>query len=142
MTKQLQVLLAVKALVTAALPAAEVLGFDGDTSPPELIGADGTVLGFPGDPGEPEIDLSPPAYNYAHEIPLQVFAPAGDGGAALDDMLAAIGAGLEADRTLGGLCSWISATAPLREDRTLQDATINWAEINIVPEYACSDPLA
>lgn len=141
MTTQMAVLLAVKALVAATLPAADVRGFDGDGSFPETIGAGGTVLGFPGNPGEPQIDLSPPCYNYEHEIPIEVAAAAGAGGLTLDEMLEAIGNAVEADPYLGDLCHYLEATAPVREDRTLQDVTINWAEFSLVAQYSTAQPL-
>lgn len=143
MTYQRDVLLAVKALVVAALPAADVRGFDEDTSRPETIGAGGTVIGHPGDPGDPEVDLSPPAYNYRHRIYLEVAAAGAVGGAPLDTMIAAIGVGIAADRTLGGLCQYLEAMAADRNDRTTaRVVTTNWAVVPIIAEYMISDPLA
>lgn len=143
MLRSLEVILAVKALVAGALPAAEVRGFDEDTSPPKKIGPDGVVIGHPGDTGEPEIDLSPPSYNYDHELMLEIAAPGGAAGAPLDAMLAPIGAAIRADRTLGGLCNWLEAKAPDRNDRTIvAGTTINWAVVPIVASYATPDPLA
>jgi hypothetical protein len=140
--KQMDVLLAVKALVAAALPAATIRGFDGDTSEPETIDAGGTVIGFPGDPGEAAIDLSPIAYNYDHEIELQIAAPNGEGGAALVAMVAPIGAAVEADRTLGGLCFWLDVTAAAFRDQWTDGTTPNWADVSIVASYSTSNPLA
>lgn len=143
MTKQLAVLLAVKGLVAAALPLADVRGFDGDTTKPKKIGDDGTVIGHPGEPNEPEVDLSPLAYHYEHEILLEIAAAGGAGGEPLDAMLAAIGVSIRADRTLGGLCSWLEAQAPDRNDRTVAGvATSNWALVPIVAHYSTEDPLA
>jgi hypothetical protein len=65
-TKQLQVILAVKALVAEALPDAEIRGFDGDATKPTRVGSGGCVIGTRGDPGDPEVDLSPLTYNYSH----------------------------------------------------------------------------
>lgn len=142
MTKQLQVLLAVKALVAAALPGAKVLGFDADASKPERIGTGGCVIGDPGDPGEPDIDLSPPAYNYRHEMWLDVAAANGAGGAALDAMLTPIGTAVEADRTLGGLCQYLDCGAgALRAQEGEMVTGINWASVPIICEYVCSNPL-
>lgn len=142
MTKQLQVILAVKALVQAALPGAAVLGFDKDANVPTVIGPGGCVIGDPGDPGEPQVDLSPPAYNYAHEIYLDVAAPKGAGGAELDAMLTPIGAAVAADRTLGGLCDYLDCSAATLGSREGQLAPgINWASVTIIAEYSCSNPL-
>ena len=143
MTYQRDILLAAKALVEAALPLADVRGFDGDTSKPDKIGSDGTVIGHPGEPGDPEVDLSPLAFNYAHRMYLEVGAAGGAGGAPLDAMLAAIGVAIRAERTLGGLCDWLEAVAPDRNDRTTaRVATTNWAVLPIVAHYTTSDPLA
>jgi len=143
MTKQRDVGLALKALVQAALPLAAVKGFDGDTSKPALIGPNGTVIGHPGEPGDPEVDLSPPTYNYRHRFYLEVAADNGDPGAPLDAMLVAIGAAIRADRTLGGLCMYLEAVAPDRNDRTTdQVATTNWAVLPIDAHYSTEDPLA
>jgi hypothetical protein len=142
MTKNLQVILAVKALVQSALPGAKVRGGDGDTSKPERIGPGGCVIVHPGDPGDPEVDLSPPAYNYSHRLFLEVAAADGKGGADLDAMLVPIGEAFAADRTLGGLCEFIVPGAPDRNDRSTDAiATTNWAVVPIDAEYSCSDPL-
>ncbi|HVM38294.1 MAG TPA: hypothetical protein VM265_07905 [Sphingomicrobium sp.] len=143
MTKQLQILLALKALVALALPGAKIRGFDKDASKPEKIGAHGCVIGHPGDPGQPEVDLSPLAYNYRHEMFLEVAAPDGAGGEDLDALFAPIDAAIAADRTLGGLAHWIEAGTPDRNDRTTDSvATTNWAVVPIIAEYSCSSPLA
>lgn len=142
MTKQLQVILAVKALIVAALPGAKILGFDEDHEKPERIGAGGCVIGDSGDPGEPEMDLSPPVYNYRHVMWLDVAAANGDGGSALDAMLTPIGAAIEADRTLGGLCDYLDCGAPERGSHEGEMVTgINWAGVPIIAEYSTSNPL-
>lgn len=142
MTKQFEVLLAVKALVAAALPAVEVRGFDADTTKPSRIGAGGCVIGHPGDPGDPEMDLSPPAWNYFHRIYLEVVGPNGVGGAFLDAMLETLGQAIEADPFLGGLCSYFNAEAPDRNDRTSETvASTNWAVVPLTAEYSTSNPL-
>jgi hypothetical protein len=143
MSRQLDIVLALKALSALALPGAELVGFDKDTTKPLRIGPDGAVIGHPGTPGDPDIDLSPPAYNYVHRFYLEVAGPNGAGGAALDAMLIALGVGIAVDRTLGGLCDHIEAVAPERNDRTLQAApTVNWAMVAIDATYTVSDPLA
>lgn len=142
MTKQFQVLLAVKALVAAALPGADVRGFDADAEKPGRIGSGGCVIGHPGDPGEPEIDLSPLTYNYSHLIPLELAAPNGEGGAALDALIATLGAAIAADPFLGGLCDYFSAEAPDRNDQSSGTITgQNWAEIGLLAEYSTTNPL-
>ena len=135
-------LLGVKALVAAAVPLAEVRGFDEDTTYPETIAPDGTVMGFPGDPGQPEVDLSPIAYNYDQEFPLEVAVPPGTPVEVLIGMLTDIGMGVAADPTLGGLCEYLVATAPVLRDRTTNYVTGIWADVSIIASYSTSDPLA
>lgn len=142
MTKSFEILLALKALVAATLPLATIKGFDGASAKPTRIGEGGCVIGHPGEPGEPEVDLSPLTYNYSHSMFLEVAAPDGAGGDDLDTMLEALGTAIEADRTLGGLCQFLGAEAPDRNDRATQAiATINWATVPIVAEYSTTNPL-
>lgn len=141
MTPQLAILLALKALIQAALPMAEVRGFDGDSSVPEIIPAGGLVIGKFGDPGDPEITLNPPTYSYQHRIPLEIAAPEGVGGVTLDAMLPPIGAAIAADAFLGGLCEYLSVEQAGREDETRDDVTINWADINVFAHYSTTNPL-
>lgn len=131
---------ALKALVVAALPQALVLGFGEPASFPEVVPPDGMVLGFAGDPGDAEIDLSPPVWNYEHPFPMQV-AAGRPGKAELDALLVPLGLALAADRTLGGLCDTLLPTAPVRMDRTQNEATLMWAEFDIVAQYATDNPL-
>lgn len=141
MTPQLAILLALKALIQAALPMAEVRGFDGDSSVPEIIPAGGLVIGKFGDPGDPEITLNPPTYSYQHRIPLEIAAPEGVGGMTLDAMLPPIGAAIAANPFLGGLCEYLSVEQAGREDETGDDVTINWADINVFAHYSTTNPL-
>jgi hypothetical protein len=142
---RLQVLKAVKALVAAALPDADVVGLDAAAAKPDRIGPGGSVVVRAGDPGDPEVDLSPLTYNYEHEIPLEIGAY--ESGSAtseevLDAMMRAIGAAIEADRTLGGLCTWLEATAPETDDFDAPGAVAGrWAEPKLVASYATRSPL-
>lgn len=145
MSRRLDVILAVKALVAAALPDAEVLGLDNQAAKPARVKPLGRAIVSQGDPGEAEVDLSPLLYHYAHAIPVGLetrdmvgTSPA----AALDEMLGAIGARIVADRTLGGLCDWIEAQMPSPDDYTTQGASIvGGCDLTIVASYATSDPL-
>lgn len=142
MTTSLKVLLAVKALIAAALPLANVRGFDGDAEKPDRIGPGGCVVGTRSDPGDPEVDLSPLTYNYRHRIELEIAAEGGVGGDPLDSMLLTIGAAVAADRFLGGLCQFLSAEAAEMMD-TGDDGvpSINWALVPIIAEYSTENPL-
>ena len=145
MSKRLDVLKAVKALVQTALPGATVRGLDASDAAPERVDAGGMVIIRSGDPGEPAIDLCPPVYNYEHAIPLEITAyesGTATEAEALDNMMGAIGAAVKADRTLGGRCDYLDATAPLTDELVTDGAaTAGTAALNIIAIYATSDPL-
>lgn len=140
MSKRLDVIAAVIALVTSALPGATVTGIDGTEKRTTRTPNGGRAVIHAGDPGEPEIDLSPIAYNYAHRIPIVLTAP---DEATLDAMLGALGNAIAANRTLGGLCSWIDATAPETEEIHADGApSPRGTELILVAEYATANPLS
>ncbi len=147
MSKRLDVLLAVKQLIEIALPGAKVLGLDGKEAPPATVPATGMVVVRTGDPGEAQVDLSPPSYNYEHRIPLEVstFSSAGlSSEEALDIMLVAIGEGVAADRTLGGLCEWLDTSSAGTDDIYAEggSAPPRGADIMIIASYSTPNPLA
>lgn len=147
MSKRLDVLLAVRQLIEAALPAARVLGLDGAEAPPAIIPATGMVVVRTGDPGEPEYTFSPLTYFYDHRIPIEVSALRGadiTSEAALDVMLMAIGAAVDADRTLGGLCDWLDTTSAGTEDIYPEGGgqPPRGADLMIIASYSTSNPLA
>jgi hypothetical protein len=147
MSKRLDVLLAVKQLIEIALPGAKVLGLDGKEAPPATVPATGMVVVRTGDPGEAQVDLSPPSYNYEHRIPLEVstFSSAGlSSEEALDIMLVAIGEGVAADRTLGGLCQWLDTSSAGTDDIYPDGGgePPRGADIMIIASYSTLNPLA
>jgi hypothetical protein len=111
---------------------------------PERIPAAGVIILRDGQPGEPEVTLSPLLYHYQHRAELEVIVQAGTGRAsAFDDLIAAIGAALEADRTLGGLCDWIEPEAPASVDLPIEGAAaLKAAMITVVLHYTTTSPLA
>ena len=141
-SKRETVLAAVKSLVAAALPGAEVTRnlAKAERSPPG-----GLVVIRDGDPGEPEVSLSPLTYLYSHRIPLEIatFESATlTREQVVDAMLGAIGAAVMANRTLGGLCDWIEAEAPVTDDiEALGALPGRFADLVIVAVYATTDPL-
>lgn len=145
MSKRLAVLKAVKALVEATLPGATVRGLDSGAAAPERVGANGQVIVRAGDPGDPAIDLCPPVYHYDHVIPLDITAYQSatvEDEDALDQMMGLIGAAVAADRTLGGRCDYLEATAPLTDDVVTEGAaTAGTASLTIVASYSTTDPL-
>jgi hypothetical protein len=97
-----------------------------------------------GQPGEPEVTLSPLRYHYEHRAEMEVVVQAGTGRAsAFDNLIATIGAVLEADRTLGGLCDWVEPEAPASVDLPIEGAAaLKAAVITVVLHYTTTGPLA
>lgn len=111
---------------------------------PERIPVAGLIILRDGQPGEPEVTLSPLRYHYQHRAELEVIIQAGTGRAsAFDDLITAIGAALEADRTLGGVCDWVEPEAPASVDLPVEGAaSLKAALITIVLHYTTTSPLA
>jgi NAD/NADP transhydrogenase alpha subunit len=111
---------------------------------PERIPAAGLIILRDGQPGEPEVTLSPLRYHYQHRAELEVVVQAGTGRAsAFDDLITAIGAAIEADPTLGGLCDWVEPEAPASVDLTVEGAAaLKAAVITVVLHYTTTGPLA
>jgi len=137
-----EVLDAIKALIAGSLPNAEVKR---NLDKPERIPPGGLVIIRDGDPGEPEVLLSPLTYVYEHRIPIELAAFASASltrEQVLDQMLVAIGAAVEADRTLGGLCDFIETEAPTSDDlETAGAISGRWADAAIIASYATANPL-
>lgn len=111
---------------------------------PERIPAAGLIILRDGQPGEPEVTLSPLRYHYQHRAELEVVVQAGTGRvSAFDSLITAIGAALEADRTLGGLCDWVEPEAPASVDLPVEGAAaLKAAIITVVLHYTTAGPLA
>ena len=111
---------------------------------PERIPAAGLIILRDGQPGEPDVTLSPLRYHYQHRAELEVVVQAGTSRAsAFDTLIAAIGAALDADRTLGGICDWIEPEAPATVDLPIEGAaTLKAAVITVVLHYTTTGPLA
>ena len=143
MTTQKDILAGLRALVATALPGAELRGFTEPAAKPERVGPNGSVIGDPGDPGPPEYEMSPLAYTYNHHITVEVLVPPSSGDAELFTMLAAIGAAVVADRTLGGLVTFLDTTAPvIADDDITGTVTLRFATFDFVAEYTLSNPLS
>jgi hypothetical protein len=113
---------------------------------PERVPASGLIILRDGDPGDPEVLLSPLLYLYDHRAEIEVVVQAGDPAtrdAALDTVLASIGAAFAADRTLGGLCDWVEPEAPKPVDLPLDGAaTLKAAVVPVILTYATADPIS
>ncbi|MFD2855406.1 hypothetical protein ACFSZS_12405 [Seohaeicola zhoushanensis] len=91
----------------------------------------------------PEVLLSPTTYIYEHEVELDLFVQADDSDAAFDDLKILIGAAIAADRTLGGLCDWVEAVAPVPVELPFVGSIpLKAATIGVRLTYSTSDPLA
>jgi hypothetical protein len=110
---------------------------------PERIPASGLIILRDGQPGEPEVTLSPLRYHYQHRAELEIVVQAGTGRATtFDTLIVAIGAALEADRTLGGLCDWVEPEAPASVDLPIEGAAaLKAAVITVVLHYTTTGPL-
>lgn len=141
-SKREQVLGAVKALLSSALPNADVRR---NLAKPERIPPGGLVVIRDGDPGEPEVMLSPLVYVYSHRIPIELAAYETSSQTpeqVLDEMLGVIGAAVSGDRTLSGLCDFIEAQAPATDDVETAGARAGrWADAAIIAVYGTPDPL-
>lgn len=134
------VLEALKGALALALPNAEISRKEPKA---QRVGPGGRLVIFDGDPGEAEVLLSPLSYTYEHRIPVEIATTGGDPAALLETILLTIGAVLKADRTLGGLCSWLDAEAPsldpLEAPGTAVDAS---TDLVLIATYTTTSPLA
>ena len=111
---------------------------------PERIPTAGLIILRDGQPGEPEVTLSPLRYHYQHRAELEVVVQASTGRAsAFDDLIAAIGAALEADRTLGAEQSSNERGAGTEcSSRRAGAAALKAAVITLNLHYSTTGPLA
>jgi hypothetical protein len=112
---------------------------------PERVPAGGLLILRDGDPGEPEVTLSPVRYHYQHRAEVEAIVQAGtpaERDAALDNLLGSIGAAIASDRTLGGLCDWVEASAPQPVDIPIEGAgALKAAIVPVTLIYSTLDPL-
>lgn len=142
-SKREQVLNALQAALEHAMPATAAL-LDRNETLPSRIAAGGVVILRDGDPGEPEVTLSPLAYHYQHraEVDLLVERLAGQRDAVFDTLSRAVGAAIEADRTLGGRCDWVEGLAPAPLALAIEGAeSMKAATITVVLHYSAADTL-
>ena len=122
-------------------PGAKVLR---NANLPEKVPAAGVVILRDGDPGPPEVWLSPPGYYYEHraEIEIVVDGTPAVRDAAFDALRLAIGTALAADRTLGGLCDYITPETPEPVLLAIDgNEGLKAAVIPVILAYATADPL-
>jgi hypothetical protein len=106
---------------------------------PQAVPAGGLVILRDGDPGEPDVTLNPRTEFYSHRAEIEAFVtqPAGGGGeAALDALLAEIGAALAFDRSLGGLAENLTWSAPAVGVEVIEGAApILSARLRVIVDY-------
>lgn len=145
MSHRLDVLTALKALIAATRPQADVRGMTDEQVKPDEVGEGGAATVESGDPGDPSVDMSPPSYWWEHSVPVELVSyPAGGltSQQILDDWLILIGRAVEADRTLSGLCSYLDLSAPTTGFAAgVGTATLGWAAFTITASYETSSPL-
>jgi hypothetical protein len=148
-TKREQVLDALQAALGASFAAAPAGPLQERNSQVATgIKAPGAVILRDGAPGDPEITLSPLSYHYAHaaEVLLGVdgarYASEAARDAALDALLGGLADALDAAGTLGGLCSWIEASAPETATEKVEGGpTIRAALVTVTLNYSTTNPL-
>lgn len=123
----------------SALPAAVLRG----EVLPERVPVAGLLILRDGEPGVPEVTLSPLRYHYQHRGEIEAIVQGAARDTAFDTLCASIGGALAADRTLGGLCDWVEAEAPLPVDLAVEGAaSLKAAVIPVILHYSTADPLA
>ena len=140
MSKRETALQALLAVITAAVPAADVKR---NADVPLDVGPGGRVILRDGDPGEPEVSLSPPLYAFDHRVPVELYVgPDGNPEGALDGLLTDIDAALLADGTLGGAVDHCEPVAPSIEAIPADaGAPLRAARFDILLIYVTASPL-
>ena len=145
MSKRLEVLRAVKAMIEAALPGMTVLGLENAGAAPERIDPTGRVIIRAGDPGDPAVDLSPPVYNYDHRIPIEIAAyqtSSLTAEEAVDAIVEDIADAIEADRFLGGAVDYLDGYSPSTDDLYVVGADVaRTADLVLIATYSTDKPL-
>ena len=142
-SKREQVLSALHSALGGVMPAGAQL-LDRNETLPARIPAGGVAILRDGDPGMPEVTLSPLTYHYQHraEIDILVERLAAHRDAAFDALARAVGAALDADRTLGGRCDWVEGLAPAPLALAIEGAeTLKAATITVELHYCAADAL-
>ncbi|QJP14678.1 hypothetical protein G3545_14110 [Starkeya sp. ORNL1] len=142
MSKRETALEALKALLVAACPGADVKR---NADVPNNVGPGGYLILRDGDPGEPEVTLSPPSYAYEHRAVLEILVEGGSDGTPetlLDTIFGDIDMAIATDPILGGAVDHCEPEAP-DVDVLGSDAgsPLRTARLNIVLIYLTSSPL-
>ena len=139
-SKRETVLAALATMITGNAAGATVLR---NESLPKRIPNAGLVILRDGEPGEPEVTLSPLTYIFDHLAVAEVIVEDRQNqDAKFDAICVAMGAAIEANRTLGGLCDWVEGVAPepvevITEGGEPMKAAIVFIRLN----YATTSPI-
>lgn len=113
---------------------------------PTSVPPAGLVILRDGEPGEPDVTLSPVSYTFTHAAEIEAYAQASAKAArtaTLDDVIAAIGSALAADRSFAGLAEWSVPGGPAVTDTgSMGAASVASAVIPLTVVYTVADPLA
>ena len=139
-SKRETILSALAALITGNAAGATVLR---NESLPKRIPNAGLVILRDGEPGEPEVTLSPLTYIFDHLAVAEVIVEDRQNqDEKFDAICVAMGAALEANRTLGGLCDWVEGVAPEPvEVITEGGEPMKAAIVSIRLNYATTSPI-
>lgn len=143
MTKRETILEALDARLLAALAPLGV-EYGRNRALPSRVPDEGLAILRDGDPGEPEPLMSPLRYVYEHRAELEVYVQAGTGReTAMDAILAAVGAAISTEPTLGGLCDWVEPQAPAPSDVPFEAGVpFRSATVPVLLIYETATPLA
>jgi len=109
---------------------------------PQEIPAAGLVILRDGAPVLVDVTM-PRHYHLDHAVDLEIYAQAASGREAITDARRQeIGAAIEADRTLGGLCDWVEAIPVETDDQRVEGGlAIRIDLIRVTLSYATQNPL-
>lgn len=140
MSMRESVLLALVALITGNAAGATVLR---NQALPKRVPAAGLVVIRDGDPGDPDVTLSPLTYIYDHLAVVEVIVQDdANQDVKFDAICVAIGARIEANRTLGGLCDWVEGLAPEPVEVVTEGGEpMKAAIVSIMLKYSTTSPI-
>lgn len=120
--------------LTAELKRDEVLS--------HTIPAAGVVHMASGEPGVPEVTF-PLTYHYQHAVEFMFYAQSATGRiAVLDALRQQLGAAIDSDRTLGGLCDWVEGQLVEVDELPVDGAPpIRFERVVVTLFYGISNPL-
>lgn len=111
---------------------------------PERVPAGGLLIQHDGDAGDPEVTLSPPSYAWEHQVKVELIVQVAPSAApaALDVLLSALGAALDADPRLAGAVEWVDVGGPSFTSLPITGASpLHGATVPVILHYTTSSAL-